>query len=220
MIIKGYNESIGEFKLIPLEQNSEEDFQICKDIFTDINIMKTASLFNKKIAKNNKSIKKIFNFYTKDWNSSGIGQYKIVDEKDKILGICGTVLVKKNKHSLFLDLGYFIKKDFHSKHLGNDVVKLMLNYYLNLKSNIIILATAPFDNIASQTILLKNNFQFQERIKKLNSGIVNCFILNKALYYKKLNWNREKILNKINKINQMDYEVNQQEKHYVTFENS
>ena len=48
-IIYGRNNHFGDFKPVPINIDNEEDYQSFKYIFCDSNIMRTVSLYDKKI---------------------------------------------------------------------------------------------------------------------------------------------------------------------------
>jgi RimJ/RimL family protein N-acetyltransferase len=182
--LEGYNENIGKFKLVPLDKNSEEDFKICKEIFTDESIMKHSTIFNQKIGTE-EQIEKIFNIYTKSWETDNIGEYKILDEKNNILGIAGFIISDRNNKGEpnVLNLGCYLNKE-RGMQFTTDITSLLTKYIFNYIKNIDeIITYSKKNNHLSHLIMHKLSYNHLGNLKFKNMDI--SFFSFKKIFYSK-----------------------------------
>lgn len=209
-----YNQNIGKIQLIPLNHKSEEDYNIFKEIFCDIDIMRTSSMFNGKISNNEKELKKYFLITAKSNETHNTGFYKLVNQHKKIIGISGLILIEENRnHDVkILEIGYFIKNKYHNKKIGGDIAKFLVHFaFKKFKSLDKIIGTTLENNIPSQIIMLKLGFDYLGKKLKRNS-VINYYELkrshlennnyknNKILEERILNFNKQELI-KIDKAN-------------------
>jgi hypothetical protein len=170
-ILTGYNDKIGEFKLVPL-QNTKEDYRICKDIFTDENIMSKSTIFNRNIGTE-EQIKHVFELYTKSWETDNIGEYKIIDSNNNLIGISGFIISErdKNNKASVLNLGVYLKKDA-SINFISEIFRLVTNYVYTIKTIEEIIAYTSSENLMTCISLLKAQYKLIGKLSCYKGDIV------------------------------------------------
>jgi len=187
MSLEIYNKNIGKIKLIPLDYKSKKDYKLFKEIVCDINIMKTSSLFDSGISKNENEIRQYFEIMSKSNFTHNIGFYKLIDKNKNFIGISGLILINKDKNNEIetLEIGYFLKGKYYNKKIGSNIADFLVNFaFNNFKTTKKILGTALVDNIPSQIIMLKSGFKYLGQKLKRNS-IINYYSINRNDFNKK-----------------------------------
>jgi RimJ/RimL family protein N-acetyltransferase len=179
--LKFYNKVFGELSIIPLNHQSQNDYDSFKEIVCDFHIMKTSSVFGRNIINNEKELKELFIKMVESNDSCGIGFNKILNSNDELMGIAGLAVIKKDKldNPLLLEMGYLLKNKYHRQRVASDFSKFFMIHLLNnFDSFEEVVATTLPDNIASQIILLKLGFNFIGK-KQKNKEVINLYSFNK-----------------------------------------
>lgn len=170
-----HNEIVGRLLLKPLI-NSRNDFDLIKEILTDITIMKTSTIFSGNIAKNDENIIKVFNkLISYNPIDKIIRMFKIYNDRNDFIGVVGFTLL--NNFLDIVEFGFLIKGEFQSKHIGTDVASFLFKHARKLKNLKNIVITAYYDNTRSTKILEKLGCKINGYFYKNNSRIV-LFSLN------------------------------------------
>jgi len=211
LINKGFkmeinNQNIGKIKLISLKK-TKKDFLFFKEIFGNKDIMKTISLYDRKVSK--KNFRKDFDLRNCTHKKYNLGSYKITNDKNDIIGITSLLLLKTNKQNqpTILEFEYFISPKFQSKRIGSDTAKFLIDYafknFLKVKR---IYATALTDNFPSQIIMHRLGFKYIGKKQRKDGGLVNLryitkfrFYLNKIKPFKRKTNYYIKLIKKLNK---------------------
>jgi len=170
-----YNKIVGKLILKPLA-NNRNDFDLVKEILTDISIMKTSTIFNRNISKNDEDVIKVFNkFISYNPIDKNIRMFKIYNERNDFIGIAGFTLL--NNFLDIVEFGFLIKGEFQSKHIGTDIAEFLFKYANKLKNLKNIVITAYCDNIKSTKIFEKLGCKVNGYLYKNNNKII-LFSLN------------------------------------------
>ncbi|HSQ97716.1 MAG TPA: GNAT family N-acetyltransferase [Rickettsiales bacterium] len=189
-----HNNIAGKLVLKPLI-NNKNDFDLVKDILTDITIMKTSTIFNRNIAKNDEDIIKVFNkLISYNPIDKNIRMFKIYNDKNDFIGIAGFTLL--NSFLDIVEFGFLIKGEFQSKHIGTDIAQFLFKYANKLKNLKNIVITAYYDNIKSTKIFEKLGCKVNGYLYKNNNKIIlfslndyNLKVAKKYLLVKSNNYN-------------------------------
>jgi RimJ/RimL family protein N-acetyltransferase len=187
-LLKGYNNYFGEFRIVSMNVNSEEDYTIYKNIVINPTLMKSSSLFNGKVASE-KEAKEDFKLKTKSNDLYGIGFGKILDKDNNVLGITGLIVVdEQNEKPTGAEIGIFLNRNAQGKSLPGDVAKLLINFVFYRKNIKYILSTAFASTFPSQIELIKLDFKyFYAFLDKVSKKRINCFVLKKERHEKTSN---------------------------------
>lgn len=166
-VLEGFNEEIGEFRLIALK-NTKEDYNICKDIFTDESIMKQSTIFGQKIGTE-KQIRKVFEIYTNSWVTDSIGEYKILSKDNDVLGITGFIISDRNSEGKpsVLNLGGYLKEKKTDIKFYSDAL------YILIKS---VLKKDSIEELISYS--LKSNYLSHLAMSKLSFNLLGNILYN------------------------------------------
>jgi len=182
MILKGFNKQIGEFKLVPL-RDCEEDYQICKDIFTNYEIMSKSTIFGGDVVKSEKDMQKIFKLYINTWITNNLGEYKILNKNNDVLGIAGFIISKKDKNNnaSVLNFGCYLKKE-SSISFTSEIIYLLTKFVFKTFQSVREIITYSLEsNYTSQIACFKVKYNLLGKIK-YNSKIITYFNFKKKRY--------------------------------------
>ena len=181
MEIKYNNKFVGELRIIPLDYELEEDFNIVKEIICDEEIMRTASSFNGSCAKNKKDIEYFLKMSTAYGKSSKVRTSKVLNSDGKIIGIIGIFTIKENENLKpeKREIENFLKKEYRNKHITTEISELLIENTFKKFPDVKIMGDNLVSNKVSQRILLKLGFKFKRKMINNNGAIINIFELDK-----------------------------------------
>ncbi|MFC1659775.1 GNAT family N-acetyltransferase [Pseudomonadota bacterium] len=174
MSINCYNKNIGRLTLKSLNLESEEDYDIWKNITTDYNIMKSASLFNGQIAQNEFSIKKTFQLISEHNPNENLFSHKILDEGGNILGVHCFLVSERDSYNnpKIIETGFLLKPKYFGKKIMSNVSTKMVENLKKDHPNIqTIFATCFSSNLGSQGVLKKIGMEKIHEYKGYNNNV-------------------------------------------------
>ena len=92
--------------------------------------------------------------------------YLIFDEFENLIGRINLVSVARGDINK-AELGYRIAEKYQGKGYGKKAVELILEYAYKVHDLHMIEAGTAIDNIGSQIVLIKNGFEFLDRVKNV-----------------------------------------------------
>lgn len=173
IILNGENEILGQYRLVPFNPFSLEDYELFKSIIQDKEIMKTTSLFKSNIPTEKQTIN---NFLLKSISHIlfNIGVYKIYEQStNELCGLSGVNVVDIdliNMRPQEISIAFYLKSKYQGKGLAYDTAKMVLDFSLNKYPDLKVWATALPSNIASHKTLLKLGLSFKKEMCKYYEG--------------------------------------------------
>ena len=170
---------LAKVDVIPLDGNSNSDYECFKYMLQDKDTASTMSVFNGRVGSE-EQIRIFFNTVTCKDKEVKICLHKVFYDNE-LAGIVGLYNAFEYKGvPAVLELGYFLKREFRNRRITSRISEILIEDIFNKFPNAKIVAGNLVSNKISQTILLRLGFKFKTKMINRYDAIVNRFELFKS----------------------------------------